>query len=292
MYNIICNEDNTEIFLRGKDLRYHTSDEIFNLVKCKKCGFVYLNPRPSKREIDKYYPKNYRTRQTLDLSSINRRIKKYRIKRNYVIFENPWYMNFPEGSKILDIGCGSGELLLRLKELKCDGYGIDIDEVTSNYLKEKGLNVINHDADKGLPFSDETFDAVIMRHSIEHFHNPLNVLKEVKRVLKSEGLLIIGIPNINSFTAKISKDLWGDLDLPRHLFHFTPATITKLLKTLNFSVDKIYHESKISRKTISALTKGLPFLTILRIKSIIKLLGFAFMVFRGGEWIVIKAHKK
>jgi len=120
---IFCDIDDAETILYSKDIRYKTSDEIFKIVKCKNCGLIYLNPRPSKKEIGNFYPSNYRTRTTLDQTSINKRIKKYSIKHKFFIFKNPWYLSIPENTKVLDIGCGSGELMLMLKKkMRCLWY--------------------------------------------------------------------------------------------------------------------------------------------------------------------------
>jgi SAM-dependent methyltransferase len=146
----------------------------------------------------------------------------------------------------LDIGCGSGELLLRLKELGCNAYGVDIDEITSKYLSE----TMGRDVDNGTPFQAYFFEVVVMRHSLEHVHNPVNALQEIKRIMRPNGRLIIGVPNIDSFVSKITGEKWVDLDTPRHLFHFTPSTVSILLSRVGFTVENIYHEFKASRKCL------------------------------------------
>lgn len=105
---ILCNKNNTETILTGKDLRYKISDEAFTIVRCKKCKLVYLNPRPSKNIISKYYPNNYRTRKMLKTELIENKIKTFRTKRRALFFKNPWYLDFTSGRNVLDIGCGAG----------------------------------------------------------------------------------------------------------------------------------------------------------------------------------------
>jgi 2-polyprenyl-3-methyl-5-hydroxy-6-metoxy-1,4-benzoquinol methylase len=292
---IICNRNDSEQFLTGRDFRYNTSEETFTIVKCKRCGLLYVNHRPTKDEIGQYYPDNYRTRETLKSAvQIENKIKKYyKTKRSRLFFKNPWYIDLPIGTTVLDIGCGAGELLLRLKELGCNAYGIDVDEITSKYLsKTMNLKVINCDIDNGTQFQADFFDVIIMQHSLEHVHNPLNVLTEVSRIIKPKGILIIGVPNIDSYISQVTRENWGDLDIPRHLFHFTPSTISALLNTVGFSIETIQHEFRISRPSLKRWMATIPSPLIFMPKPLTDLIGIAFSLLHKGERIVVKARKK
>lgn len=290
---ILCSEDNTERVYTGKDSRYNITAETFNVVRCKRCGLVYINPRPTKLEIRKYYPRNYVTREKLNNPVwLRNRLKRYKTKKNMLFLKNPWYIRLPKETNILDIGCGAGDLLIRLKELGCNTYGIDIDEITSTYLRKTfNLNVINRDVDNGIPFSSNFFDLVIMKHSLEHVHNPDKVIKEVRRIMKSDGLLFIGVPNIDSFVSRLTKEKWVDLDIPRHLFHFTPLTISILLNKNGFHIERIYHKLKVSRRSLNALIATTPLHFFLP-KSFKKILGIIFSLLYKGENIVVYARKK
>jgi 2-polyprenyl-3-methyl-5-hydroxy-6-metoxy-1,4-benzoquinol methylase len=290
---ILCNGDDTEKILTGKDLRYGTSDEMFTIVRCKKCKLVYINPRPTKGETYKYYPEKYRTRETIKSENkIKKRMKKYETKRTAFFFKNPWFMKFQPGITVLDIGCGAGELLLRLKELGCNAYGIDIDEITSKYLSGRmNLNVTTCDIDNGTSFPTGFFDVIIMRHSLEHVHNPVNVIHEVRRIMKPRGSLVVGVPNIDSLISKITREKWKDLDIPRHLFHFNPLTISALLHNSGYSIESIHHEFKVSRDSLKdwMATITLPFFFLP--KPLRKIMGIIFSKLHKGEWIVVKARK-
>lgn len=288
---ILCNEDNTEKYLTGRDFRYKTSDETFTIVRCKKCKLVYMNPRPPKDKMPYYYPDNYRTRKMLNPSLIKSRIKIFRNKRKALFFKNPWYIDLPFGTNVLDIGCGTGELLLRLKELGCNAYGIDIDEMTSKYLREiMNLNVMTCDIDNGTLFQSDFFDAAIMSHSLEHVYYPIDVLKEVRRILKPNATLIIGVPNIDSCISKITRENWGDLDIPRHLFHFTPSTISTLLNTVGFSIEKIYHELRVRRISLERLIATTPLPSFRIPKFLTNIMGKILAILHKGERIVVIAR--
>lgn len=289
---ILCKKDNTETILSGKDFRYKMSDETFTIVRCRECKLVYVNPRPPKDTISRYYPNNYRTRKLLKPALIERKIKTFRTKRRALFFKNPWFMDFPPNTNVLDIGCGAGELLLRLRELGCNAYGIDIDEITSKYLREvMNLNVITCDIESGISFQSDFFDVIVMRHSLEHVYNPVHVMREVRRTLKPGGLLIVGVPNIDSFISRVTGACWGDLDIPRHLFHFTTFTISTLLRNAGFSIENIHHEMRARRISLERRIAAISLLPFRIPKSLMSMVGKILAVSRKGERIVVVARK-
>lgn len=110
---------------------------------------------------------------------------------------NPIFYEIPEGSKVLDVGCNSGEFMRLLQSKKqCDVTGADISEEMVALCRQKGLNVVRCDADK-LPFPDGTFDVVTLMEVLEHFHEPVPYLKEIRRVLKKDGMLLGSCPHAN-----------------------------------------------------------------------------------------------
>lgn len=157
------------------------------------------------------------------------------------------------GQKILDIGCGDGELLLIARE---KGYqiaaGVDLSEnviknAKENIIRQKGslsgFNIKKGDVDDKLPFADSSFDAVTMISVLEHVFDPYHAVLEVKRVLKKNGTFILEVPNIAWFHYRFSL-LFGKLPQTAyeigwdggHLHYFTFATVEKLLKENGFVV--------------------------------------------------------
>lgn len=100
-------------------------------------------------------------------------------------------INFLKG-KILDIGCNEGDFHSYIEKQRQEVFGIDI-EIT-NYR----LNVVKADAHH-IPFKGDTFDSVFAGEIIEHLTNPATFLKEIERVLKTDGILVLTTPNINSY---------------------------------------------------------------------------------------------
>ena len=136
---------------------------------------------------------------------------------------DPIVCEIPAGAKVLDVGCNSGELMKLLKDTKgCNVIGIDVAEEPLRLAKEKGLEVLNADAES-LPFPDGTFDVVVMREVLVHLHDPVKALKEIARVLKPSGFLLGSAPHAN-----IENNVWDD-KAPHHRYY----TEETLLEALN-----------------------------------------------------------
>lgn len=124
----------------------------------------------------------------------------------------PIFCEVPQRSKVLDIGCNSGELMKLLKEKGCDVTGVDVGEKVLEIAQKKGLNAFYADAEN-LPFKDKTFDVVIMREVITHIHDRIKALKEARRVLKDDGMFLGSAPHRN-----LEVNVWDD-KAPHHKYY-------------------------------------------------------------------------
>ncbi|HUY27897.1 MAG TPA: class I SAM-dependent methyltransferase [Candidatus Binataceae bacterium] len=138
------------------------------------------------------------------------------------------------GGRLLDVGCGSGDFLLAMKSLGWEPHGVDFDPEAVRSANRRGLNVeLGSLGEHRYPA--DSFDAVTMIHSIEHVPDPLAVLSEARRVLKSGGQLSIATPNIRSVGHRLFGSNWAHLDPPRHLMLFTPEALSELARQAGFS---------------------------------------------------------
>lgn len=117
----------------------------------------------------------------------------------------PIFCEIVPGSKVLDVGCNSGEFMKMIRDGKgCDVVGVDISTNALKLARKKKLKVYNASAEK-LPFADSSFDAVILREVLVHIHEPLKALKEIRRVLRPKGFLLGSAPHAN-----LEKMIWDD----------------------------------------------------------------------------------
>lgn len=198
----------------------------FKIVKCRKCGLVYVNPRIKLDVLKKMYNKNvispfpyYLKHRKEDEQTFRDRlslIEKYRKK-----------------GKLLDIGCSIGTFMKVAKKSGWDVYGIDINKKSIKYCKKLGFNAEVKEIEK---VKVKNFDVVIMNDLLEHVADPLRTLKIANKLLKKDGLLFIATPNIDSFLSKISGKRWLHMKPDEHIYYFTPKTIQAMLKKAGFKV--------------------------------------------------------
>jgi SAM-dependent methyltransferase len=147
----------------------------------------------------------------------------------------------PPGARVLDVGCGDGRLLAAFAAL---GYACTGTERTQDHPRPgsaaAGVEIHAGDlTEAGLP--ENSFDLCVFWHVLEHLHDPRASLVEARRVLSPEGRLVVAVPNFESLQAVWSGGGWFHLDLPRHLFHFTPRSLAALLSRAGFRVHRIGH---------------------------------------------------
>jgi SAM-dependent methyltransferase len=207
----------------------------FAVVQCQRCGLCFTNPRPSTETIGRFYPSIYRPHRTRRRPTrlVDRVRGRRKSKRNRSRI--PWH---GEG-RLLDFGCGGGTFLARMHALGWQVTGLDVSAAAVNRVRnEIGLRAYLG----SLPhpqLEPASFDVISMRHSLEHVHFPLNVLREARQLLVPGGKLVISVPNIDSLPFRWFGSAWYGLDLPRHLTHFAPWTLQLMLERAGFEVGPI-----------------------------------------------------
>ncbi|MDQ3928496.1 MAG: class I SAM-dependent methyltransferase [Chloroflexota bacterium] len=127
--------------------------------------------------------------------------------------------------KVLDVGCGRGLLLNKLRERGWETHGTELSEEAAAYAREKLNLPVTAKKLEDAHFASAEFDLVVLWHVLEHVRAPRLMLHEVARILKPGGMLLVAVPNFGSWEARFSGKGWFHLDVPRHLTHFTPRTL-------------------------------------------------------------------
>jgi len=213
---------------------------VFAVVRCTECGLSYTNPRPNERTAVRFYPADYHPHRRPGKMQQSRPTRPFlsrvlgrpcNARRGAL----PW----PGPGRLLDFGCGGGSFL---KTMAAQGWrvtGLDAAVGAVQRVRdEHGLTALVG----SLPHPDlrpGSFDVVTMWHSLEHVHHPLAILREAYRLLVPGGKLIVATPNIDSLPFRTFQRSWFGLDLPRHLTHFTPATLTMMLRAAGFRTEPV-----------------------------------------------------
>lgn len=233
----VCDNSEFNNFIICKD--YTVTQESFVIVECKKCHFKFTNPRPSESNIGKYYEHvDYISHSDSNKGIVNniyQQVRKITLRNKLDLINRL----SPNKGLLLDVGCGTGDFLGICKE---NGWGIEGVEPSSQargfaekkIKKKVQANLLDLTAYKGL-----TFQIITLWHVLEHMHRLTDTIAKLKKLLATDGSLIIAVPNCESHDANFFKENWAAYDVPRHLYHFSEKTVRALFKNYKLKVEEI-----------------------------------------------------
>lgn len=221
-----------------KDRLYGTAGE-WNLRQCRNpsCGLAWLDPGPAEESLAQIYH-NYHTHQKHDAPGF---VKHLPTKIYKLLLFNFWRGGLLEScfagcrpGKLLDVGCGGGEFMSRMQRKGWEVEGIDVDaKAAQAAMRNYGFNVRMGRLEE-MNYQESSFDAINLRHVIEHVHDPEVLLSECLRVLKPGGLLVSMTPNVNSFGHRRFRSDWRGLEPPRHIYLYTERSLIALAEKAGF----------------------------------------------------------
>jgi len=223
-----------EHFLNCKD--YTVSGETFSIVIDKDSDFLITTPRPNDEDLGKYYEsENYISHADSKKSFID---KIYQAVRSITIKQKVNLINtFDQTDKtILDIGVGTGDFLSACENSNWQVKGVEPNGKARILAKSKLKNPISKIYGTIEELELETFDVITMWHVLEHVPNLTEYISILKRLLKSNGTLVIAVPNFKSYDALHYKKYWAAFDVPRHLWHFSQRAIQKLFQPVRMKI--------------------------------------------------------
>lgn len=192
-------------------------------VKCKNCHLIYVNPIEKESRISK----GYSERGDID-ASINRRSRLNATKSQLQLVKK-----YREGGKLLDIGCAEGFFLFNAARAGFITKGIELSEDAATYAREEfSIDVETKSLEK-LQFPQDYFDVVTLWQVLEHLPYPLRTLKEVYRILKPGGVVVVLTPNIEGIPAKVFRRKWWNLRR-QHINQFSSRTLIAILENAGF----------------------------------------------------------
>jgi len=145
-----------------------------------------------------------------------------------------------EPGKMLEVGCASGGFLAQMLEAGWQVKGIEFSEKAADSARASGFDVVTGSVESVGEF-EQTFDLIVGWMVIEHLHDPVGALRKLASWTRDGGHLAISVPNAASFDFVLFKGAGYALQLPNHLYHFTPKTITALLERSGWRTEKIFH---------------------------------------------------
>ncbi|MEN2280722.1 class I SAM-dependent methyltransferase [Algoriphagus sp. SE2] len=206
------------LFLNYTEIKDHAvSKQSFIVCRCQKCSLLFTNPRPKENKIGPYYDFSEYYSHEKNNKSITQII--YKLVREYTVSKKVKLITELKGEgKILDYGCGTGEFLQAAKNKGWKVNGVEPTEKARNQANTILENAIVEDID--LIGDKKKYDIISLFHVLEHIHRLRKTVKKILKHLKSDGYIIIAVPNPESYDAKLYGKDWAGWDVPRHLYHF------------------------------------------------------------------------
>ena len=224
---------NKNHFLTIKD--YSVSKETFDLYYDEVLDMLITSPQPSLDNLGKYYESVDYISHTDSKRSLFE--KAYHFVKGIALKNKLNLINScnPNKGKLLDIGAGTGDFLLTAKENGWITIGIEPSEKAKAIAVKKGVEFLATTEE----LESHTFDVISMWHVLEHVPNLDNQIKELKRLVKPNGTVIIAVPNFKSYDAKYYGKFWAAYDVPIHFWHFSKTAIKILFEIEEIKLEKV-----------------------------------------------------
>lgn len=224
IHNVMSAEDHT------------VSHEHFEVWECEDCSFRFTQNVPDEAHIGKYYSADaYISHSNTNKGLINRL---YHYVRSITLKQKKNIIQLETGRKagrLLDIGAGTGAFSAFMQKHRWEVLGLEPSDTARNNAKSF-FNIDLHPISEFYDLKPQDFDVITMWHVLEHVHALNDYLDQLHKLLKADGTLFIAVPNYTSYDAKYYGANWAAWDVPRHLYHFSPESMTLLLQKHGFEV--------------------------------------------------------
>lgn len=226
-----CGHHTLKHFMKVKD--YSVSGELFDLELCCACDLVFTNPRPTVEESSRYYQSDAYISHTNSKAGLMN--KAYQWARRRAIQGKIGHLTqyVDQKGSLLDYGCGTGEFLNAAQIAGWQVKGLEIDlGARQKAFQNHGLTVEDPVQLSNIP--SESIQVITLWHVLEHVHTLKETVAHFQRCLQPGGYLVIAVPNRTAYDALKFGPFWAAWDVPRHLYHFSEAPVSKLMSNNGF----------------------------------------------------------
>jgi SAM-dependent methyltransferase len=216
----VCGQADAQLWLQGPD-RFHGRQEKYTLVRCPVCSLVWLSPPPKPAEMHVHYTDAYH--KLISAAGENSPVRWKARKAALTPYKR--------SGALLDLGCSSGSFLESIHGESWKLYGVEMSAEGAKTAEERSNAQVFVGDILDAPFPRESFDAITCFDVLEHLYEPRRVMARVGEWLKPGGIFYVLVPNVDSAEARVFGSYWHGLELPRHLFHYSPASLKFLAET-------------------------------------------------------------
>jgi SAM-dependent methyltransferase len=216
----LCRQTDPKEWLRAPDWM-HGRQKQYTLVRCSACSIVWLDHPPRPNEMHQHYTDAYHGLISTAGETSPRRWQKH----------TEGILKYKQSGAILDLGCSSGAFLASLPSKSWELHGIEMSaDVAKRAEAATGAKIFVGDI-LDAPFPPECFDVITCFDVLEHLYEPRRAMAKITEWLKPGGIFYVFVPNIDSAEARVFGSHWCGLELPRHLYHYSPASLRYLAKS-------------------------------------------------------------
>jgi SAM-dependent methyltransferase len=210
----VCGHTGAQVWLRAPD-RLHGRREEYTLGRCPACSLVWLSNPPKPPEMYRHYTDAY---HNLISAGGENSPHRWRDRKTALAPHK-------RSGALLDLGCSSGSFLESVKGDPWKLYGVEMSAEGARTAEARsGAQVFVGDI-LNAPFPRESFDVITCFDVLEHLYEPRRVMARVGEWLKPGGIFYVLVPNVDSAEARVFGSYWHGLELPRHLFHYSPESL-------------------------------------------------------------------
>jgi len=228
----LCASARHELLFHVPDRRFRVPGQ-FSVVRCTACGLVRLDRRLKGCYTHLAYPSDsypaYQRRK--DAPGLKTRLRSWVVQACFhTDYDREIFTSrLPgKGLRILDAGCAAGGALEDYRERGWETYGLEISGVAAQRAARGGHRVACGQVENAC-FTDRFFHLVRTRHVMEHLPNCLQGFRELRRVLRDDGLLVVEVPNFRSFWGRVFREFYWQVDAPRHIWFFSESSLRRIL---------------------------------------------------------------
>ena len=234
-----------EKLLIGRDRLYGLPGE-FPVVRCRSCGLIRTDPRPTADSMAFYYPDEYVPHRDTQWHTSDLRARPRWRRAASALLARLTNTNaerlprLPPG-RMLEIGCASGAFLHRMAKQGWEVEGIEFSQNAGQ--KARGLGYPVHIGQlETAPEPRKPYDLIVGWMVLEHLHEPVLALRKLRDWTKPGGCLVVSVPNAGCYELSLFKDAWYSLHLPNHLWHPTSRTLARVLDRGGWRLERTFYQ--------------------------------------------------
>lgn len=201
----------------------------FDVAACRACATLHVRPLPAEAVLHEYYDGAYALVGHVGRAGAEQKARTYPGTAHVLAL---LARHAPEAHSVAEVGCASGYLLWGLRERGYAVHGYEVSAATSETARrELALDVTT----AALPPPGATYDAIVMRHVLEHVLDPAATIACLRDALRPGGILVLATPNAASWAARVCAEDWEWMSPPAHLHLFTPSGLRRLLERVGLA---------------------------------------------------------